>query len=498
MSLIKHYQILEDELKSKPFEEGALYVTTDTNRIFTDFAGGGSHTLISASPIILSTEIERENLLAPINDKLYFVLQTSKLYLYNAGNWYTLTYTHPSYTSHQSGLYKISVDGTGHVNGATAVSKSDITALGIPDKDTTYGVVSTSADGLAPKRDGSISKYLRGDGTWAVPPDTKVTVDSSLSSNSTNPVQNKVVKLAIDTLGSVDIDLGDGSNVAEPNSINADTLGGYAADEYIRKDELGNISPNLGIELNYSVVGSLTAPEEPTQNMIWIQTVTPIGRVFFGNSEPSETFADGDIWICTSDSSGVAFNSLKIGNNYVDMVYPISVKQYINNLWENKTAMIYQNNEWVDWEMTLFKNGSFINGSFGHVLGNSNSHVIIDDGKIVIRGDAATTTRFWSTEKFDFTGRGELVFVVTYLHNTRPDDQPGSSPLGGTWHLGISQTQNDNSFVSEISFSSKNDNNTEEYKVQLPPDGGSYYIKIALIRDTYWSDFMHVSEIKMR
>ena len=41
MSLIKHYQILEDELKSKPFEEGALYVTTDTNRIFADLTGGG-------------------------------------------------------------------------------------------------------------------------------------------------------------------------------------------------------------------------------------------------------------------------------------------------------------------------------------------------------------------------------------------------------------------------------------------------------------------------
>ena len=38
--IIKHYSILEDELQSKPFEEGALYVTQDTNRIFVDFAGG--------------------------------------------------------------------------------------------------------------------------------------------------------------------------------------------------------------------------------------------------------------------------------------------------------------------------------------------------------------------------------------------------------------------------------------------------------------------------
>lgn len=47
-------------------------------------------------------------------------------------------YTHPSYTSKTSGLYKITVDGTGHVSGATAVAKSDITALGIPEQDTQY------------------------------------------------------------------------------------------------------------------------------------------------------------------------------------------------------------------------------------------------------------------------------------------------------------------------------------------------------------------------
>lgn len=37
------------------------------------------------------------------------------------------------------------------------------------DVNTTYSVVSTSANGLCPKRDGSTTKFLRGDGTWAVP-----------------------------------------------------------------------------------------------------------------------------------------------------------------------------------------------------------------------------------------------------------------------------------------------------------------------------------------
>ena len=52
-------------------------------------------------------------------------------------------YTHPSYTPRASGLYKITVDGTGHISAASPVSKSDITALGIPAQDTVYTHPST-------------------------------------------------------------------------------------------------------------------------------------------------------------------------------------------------------------------------------------------------------------------------------------------------------------------------------------------------------------------
>ena len=53
-------------------------------------------------------------------------------------------YTHPTYTAKTNGLYKITVDNTGHVSGTNSVSKADITALGIPAQDTTYGGAGTS------------------------------------------------------------------------------------------------------------------------------------------------------------------------------------------------------------------------------------------------------------------------------------------------------------------------------------------------------------------
>lgn len=58
-------------------------------------------------------------------------------------------YTHPSYTQQDSGLYKVTVDATGHVSAVTAVTKADITGLGIPAQDTTYKpAVANGADGL--------------------------------------------------------------------------------------------------------------------------------------------------------------------------------------------------------------------------------------------------------------------------------------------------------------------------------------------------------------
>lgn len=64
-------------------------------------------------------------------------------------------YTHPVGTaaSKASGLYKFSTDATSHISAVTAVTKTDITALGIPAQDTTYAVATTSANGLMSSAD---------------------------------------------------------------------------------------------------------------------------------------------------------------------------------------------------------------------------------------------------------------------------------------------------------------------------------------------------------
>lgn len=139
-------------------------------------------------------------------------------------------YTHPAYAAKTSGLYKITVDATGHVSAATAVEKSDITALGIPGSGYThpthtshaagiykitvdslghvsaattvakgdltsiignFGAASANAAGStglvpAPAK-GDQTKFLRADGKWIVPTDTNTdTKNTAGATNSTS------------------------------------------------------------------------------------------------------------------------------------------------------------------------------------------------------------------------------------------------------------------------------------------------------------------------
>lgn len=67
-------------------------------------------------------------------------------------------YSHPTYTAKSSGLYKVTVDGTGHVSAATAVTKADITGLGIPGSDTnTWRPLGTTADTACAGNDSRLS-----------------------------------------------------------------------------------------------------------------------------------------------------------------------------------------------------------------------------------------------------------------------------------------------------------------------------------------------------
>lgn len=143
-------------------------------------------------------------------------------------------YVHPSYTAQDSGLYKITVDATGHVSAVTAVAKGDITALGIPSTNTTYNDATQSTHGLMSTAD---KKKLDGFGaasTYALKSDITAMYryKGSVASYDKLPTSGQ-------TIGDV-YDVGDGMNYAW-NGEKWDGLGQVFTIDAIQNTEIDTI-----------------------------------------------------------------------------------------------------------------------------------------------------------------------------------------------------------------------------------------------------------------
>ena len=106
-------------------ETGKIYVALDTNKVYR--WGGQDYVEISESLALGET--------------------SSTAFRGDHGK---IAYDHASAKGSEftSGLYKIQTNTEGHVTGAVAVQKADITALGIPAQDTTYEDATQSVHGL--------------------------------------------------------------------------------------------------------------------------------------------------------------------------------------------------------------------------------------------------------------------------------------------------------------------------------------------------------------
>ena len=137
------------------------------------------------------------------------------------GNWTEekltdTVYTHPSYTAKTNGLYKVTVDSTGHVSGTTAVAKSDITALGIPSTNTTYSTGTASTSGL--------TKLYTGTGTATDGTMTQAAIKSALAGKS----DTGHTHVSLDKIGSVAYIGSDKANTAGWYKVYSTTLTGYS------------------------------------------------------------------------------------------------------------------------------------------------------------------------------------------------------------------------------------------------------------------------------
>lgn len=254
----------------------------------------------------------------------------------------------------------------------------------------------------------------------------------------------------------------DGAPEGEVVGINADTLGGYAADAYVKKTDA------MVVTKNYSVVGGMDEPTIPTKNMIWVQTENAIGKVHFSGVEPNN-INDNDIWIYTGNSSSVAFDAIKIGDDTMNTVYPLSAKQYVFGAWESVTPMIYQNGRWTPWIVHLYDTGNeYENVTGGWTINGygqkEDSRIFLGKNVNYEKKDNTATT----SNKLIFGG-GEIVEVHGFFYSSTSAS-----------YFEVRLVDDSGTVVAKGEHTYADGNNVEVIlTVTAPNGGGEFYVQVA-------------------
>ena len=120
-----------------------------SNALSIQLNGGAVQTYNGSAPVSMNITPDAIGA-APASHGTHLTLGNTSTTAYR-GDYGAAAYAHAvtnKGTALTSGLYKITVNNEGHVTAGTAVSKSDITNLGIPAQDTTYSAATTGAAGL--------------------------------------------------------------------------------------------------------------------------------------------------------------------------------------------------------------------------------------------------------------------------------------------------------------------------------------------------------------
>lgn len=180
-----------------------------------------------------------------------------------------------------------------------------------------------------------------------------------------------------------------------------------------------NVSGGGGTALNFRVVGGTTAPSNPKENSIWVNTSTTITSYVFSATQP--TGSAGMVWIRTGTSTTVAFNALK--KNGIQ-VYPISAKQYVSGSWVDREAQTYQNGAWTEWwNGVLFENADQyedITGGWvkGYSYGNAGTTATIDDTGIKLSTVSGSAINVETAKKVSLSGYSTLHAKATVTRRT--------------------------------------------------------------------------------
>lgn len=229
-----------------------------------------------------------------------------------------------------------------------------------------------------------------------------------------------------------------------------------------------------GAGINFKVVGGTVQPQGK-ENLIWVNTSTPISIWVVSTFQPESAF-DGMVWIVNGTENGI--NILK--KNAIGL-FPSGCRMYRNGKWEAVESFLFRNGEWVQFsrtELILFR-GGVLNPDFGgfgdatiaesyiQVIAHGDSSSGTAESHSVTSGNAVDLTYY---NKFVFTanaGRYESSYIaimrgteqvirqnVKKTSETYEIDISGLSGLYNIKLTAVTWSGNDSLFVYEAHFES--------------------------------------------
>lgn len=123
--------------------------------------------------------------------------------------------------------------------------------------------------------------------------------------------------------------------------------------------------------LNFKVVGGTSAPSNPTENTIWINTNVTISKWSFFKTKPTWTMSDGWVYIVSEISTNNVATSFDAVVQNEMWVNPISAWQYVNGAWVQKDMQIYKNGAWIPYTVFLYKSGDQCSSTTGGWAGDN-------------------------------------------------------------------------------------------------------------------------------
>ena len=168
-----------------------------------------------------------------------------------------------------------------------------------------------------------------------------------------------------------------------------------------------------GTPLNFKIVAYATEEElitaQPKENTIGVITNVPITGYKLSATEP-EDMIEGEVWICIGTNSNVAFDIAE------DIkTYPLSIKQYINGVLVDKTAMSYQGGEWVNWRLYLYKAGdeyTDITGGWVQTVTDNHSEFVKSNSHMKLRVWYGYSVKAGTNNAIDLSGFNNLHFKI--------------------------------------------------------------------------------------